>query len=161
MTDSLNRRTLLRSTGALAAAGLLAGCSGDGGSATESATETEMTESATENEMTESESGGGSVEASQEVADYLSAVGAEANGGAFGYDPAAVQISTGTTIEFEWTGEGAAHNVVSEGDGPLDSGSAVDASGVEYEYTFEETGTFLYECTPHSSLGMKGAIVVV
>ena len=140
-----------------------------------------MTESATENEMTESESGGGSVEASQEVADYLSetsnfdgtladmtgqdtvtvAVGAEANGGAFGYDPAAVQISTGTTIEFEWTGEGAAHNVVSEGDGPLDSGSAVDASGVEYEYTFEETGTFLYECTPHSSLGMKGAIVVV
>ena len=185
MTDSLDRRTLLRSTGAIAAAGLLAGCSGDGGGdATESSTEDVMTESETDEMMTESEtdgdSSGSSREASQEVADYLSetsnfdgtvsdmtgqdtvtvSVGAEANGGAFGFDPAAVQISTGTTVEFEWTGEGAAHNVVSPDDGPLDSGSAVDTSGVEYEYTFEETGTFLYECTPHSSLGMKGAIVV-
>jgi len=185
MTDSLDRRTLLRSTGAIAAAGLLAGCSGDGGGdATESETEDVMTESETEQMMTESEtdgdSGGSSGEASQEVADYVGdssnfdgsvadmtgqdtvtvTVGADANGGAFGFDPVAARISTGTTVEFEWTGEGGAHNVVSDGDGPLDSGSAVDTSGVEYEYTFEEAGTYLYECTPHSSLGMVGAIVV-
>ncbi|MBO4246500.1 halocyanin domain-containing protein [Halomicrobium sp. IBSBa] len=182
MSDSLNRRTLLRSTGAIAAAGLLAGCSGDGGDATESATDDEMTESATEEEMTESatESGGSSMEAGDEVANYLGetsnfdgtvadmtgqdtvtvTVGAEANGGAFGYDPAAVQISSGTTVEFEWTGNGGTHNVKSEGDGPLDSGGAVNTEGVEYEHTFESSGTYLYYCTPHKSLGMKGAIVV-
>ncbi|WP_018258298.1 halocyanin domain-containing protein [Halomicrobium katesii] len=174
MSDSLNRRTLLRSTGAIAAAGLLAGCSGDGGGdATESATDDEMTESATD-------SGGSSMEASDEVAEYLGetsnfdgtvadmtgqdtvtvTVGSEANGGAFGYDPAAVQISSGTTVEFEWTGNGGTHNVKSEGDGPLDSGGAVDTEGVEYEHTFESSGTFRYYCTPHESLGMKGAIVV-
>jgi len=87
-------------------------------------------------------------------------VGTDANGGAYGFGPAAVHVDNGTTVKFEWTGEGGTHNVVSDGDGPLDSGSAVDTSGVEYEYTFEEDGIYKYYCVPHEALGMKGAIVV-
>jgi halocyanin-like protein len=87
-------------------------------------------------------------------------VGVEANGGAYGFGPAAIHVDNGATVQFEWTGEGGAHNVVSDGEGPLNSGSAVDTSGVEYEYTFEEDGIYPYYCAPHQSLGMKGAIVV-
>lgn len=170
MNDSLDRRTLLRSTGTLAAAGLLAGCSGDGG---ESGGESDETATST------AASGDDNGDVSEEVTSYLSdvsnfdgtvsdmtgqdtvtvTVGAEGNGGNYAFAPAAVRVSTGTTVEFEWTGKGATHNVISE-DGPLDSGSAVDATGVQYEYTFEEPGSFTYYCTPHKSLGMKGAIVV-
>jgi len=180
MNDSLDRRTLLRSTGAIAAAGLLAGCSsdgesgdgGDGGSGDGS----DGGDGGSDDTTTTADT-----EASEEVASYLDgvsnfdgtvsvmtgqdtvtvSVGAEGNSGNFAFAPAAVRVSTGTTVEFEWTGEGSTHNVVSDGDGPLDSGSAVDAEGVQYEYTFEEAGTYTYNCTPHASLGMKGAIVVV
>ncbi len=87
-------------------------------------------------------------------------VGVEANGGAFGFGPPAVHVDNGATVEFEWTGEGGGHNVVSDGDGPLDSGSAVSSAGVNYEYTFEEDGVYNYYCAPHQGLNMKGSIVV-
>jgi halocyanin-like protein len=87
-------------------------------------------------------------------------VGVQANGGAFGFGPPAIHVDNGATVQFEWTGEGGAHNVVSDGEGPLDSGSPVDTSGVEYEHTFEEDGIYEYYCAPHEGLGMKGAIVV-
>jgi len=88
------------------------------------------------------------------------AVGAEGNNGNFAYDPPAVRVTPGTTVQWDWTGEGSAHNVVSPEDGPLDSGDAVDAEGVQFEYTFEEPGIYRYVCTPHEGLGMKGAVVV-
>ena len=87
-------------------------------------------------------------------------VGVQANGGAFGFGPPAIHVDNGATVEFEWTGEGGGHNVVSDGDGPLDSGSAVAEAGVNYEHTFEEDGIYPYVCVPHESLGMKGAVVV-
>jgi len=87
-------------------------------------------------------------------------VGAQGNGGNLAYGPPAIHVDNGATVQFEWTGEGGTHNVVSDGDGPLDSGSAVDTTGVEYEYTFEEDGIYKYYCVPHEGLGMKGAIVV-
>jgi halocyanin-like protein len=86
-------------------------------------------------------------------------VGVQANGGAYGFGPAAVHVDNGATVQFEWTGNGS-HNVVSAGDGPLDSGSSVSSSGVNYEYTFEEDGVFNYYCAPHEGLQMKGSIVV-
>lgn len=86
-------------------------------------------------------------------------VGAQGNGGAFAFEPAAIRVSTGTSVTWKWTGEGGAHTVTSEGDGPLDSGSKT-AAGETYEYTFDKAGTFLYYCQPHESLGMKGAVVV-
>jgi len=87
-------------------------------------------------------------------------VGAQGNGGNLAYGPPAIHVDNGATVQFEWTGEGGTHNVVSDGDGPLDSGSAVDTTGVEYEHTFEEDGIYKYYCVPHEGLGMKGAIVV-
>jgi len=87
-------------------------------------------------------------------------VGVQANGGAFGFGPPAIHVDNGATVQFEWTGNGGGHNVVSDGDGPLDSGSPVSSAGVNYEYTFEEDGIYPYVCVPHEGLGMKGAVVV-
>jgi halocyanin-like protein len=86
-------------------------------------------------------------------------VGVQANGGPYGFGPPAVHVDNGATVQFEWTGDGG-HNVVSDGDGPLDSGSAVSSAGVNYEHTFEEDGIFPYVCVPHEGLNMLGAIVV-
>ena len=87
-------------------------------------------------------------------------VGVQANGGAYGFGPPAVHVDNGATVQFEWTGEGGGHNVVSDGDGPLDSGSAVANAGVNYEQTFDTDGIYNYVCVPHEGLNMKGSIVV-
>jgi halocyanin-like protein len=84
-------------------------------------------------------------------------VGTEANGGPYGYTPAAVHVDAGTTIQFEWTGN-QEHNVVHQ-DGEFES-DLYTAAGVNYEYTFEEDGIYNYYCTPHRGLGMKGSVVV-
>ncbi|MFB6308407.1 MAG: halocyanin domain-containing protein [Haloarculaceae archaeon] len=86
-------------------------------------------------------------------------VGVPNGGQPFGFGPAAVHVDTGTTVKWEWTGEGGGHNVVGQGN-DLDSGSTVAEPGVHYEYTFEESGIYKYYCAPHQSLGMKGAVVV-
>lgn len=88
-------------------------------------------------------------------------VGVEANGGNFGFGPPAVHVDNGATVRWEWTSDGsAAHSVVSSDDGPLDSGGVTDEPGVNYEYTFENDGIYLYHCAPHAALAMKGAVVV-
>ncbi|PSP53163.1 hypothetical protein BRC67_02430 [Halobacteriales archaeon QH_3_68_24] len=86
-------------------------------------------------------------------------VGVDANGGAFGFGPAAVRVSPGTTVRWEWTGEGGGHNVVAD-DGTFNSGEPDSSADTTFEHTFEETGTYLYVCTPHEAIGMKGAVVV-
>ena len=94
-------------------------------------------------------------------------VGAEGNQGFFAYAPSAVLVSAGTTVEWNWTGEGNPHNVealpeeqLGESDYEFSSGEAEGGSGVKYSRTLEEPGIALYHCEPHFSLGMKGAIVV-
>ncbi len=82
-------------------------------------------------------------------------VGVQANGGAYGFGPPAVHVDNGATVQFEWTGNGGGHNVVSDGDGPLDSGSTASSAGVNYEHTFEEDGIYPYLCVPHEGLNMK------
>jgi len=76
-------------------------------------------------------------------------VGVEANGGALGFGPPAVHVDNSVTVIWEWTGEGGGQNVVSEGDGPLDSGEPVATEETTYEYTFEDDGIFNYGCEPH------------
>ena len=85
-------------------------------------------------------------------------VGTQANGGAFGFGPPAVRVSPGTTVVWQWTGEGNQHNVVHEG-GEFESELAQEA-GHTFEHTFEETGIYKYLCEPHEALGMKGAVAV-
>ncbi|WP_138006751.1 halocyanin domain-containing protein [Halalkalirubrum salinum] len=74
------------------------------------------------------------------------------------FDPAAVLVDPGTTVTWEWTGEGGGHNVA-EVDGTFESEVVEDADHT-FEHTFEDEGIFQYVCTPHEALGMKGAIAV-
>jgi halocyanin-like protein len=87
-------------------------------------------------------------------------VGAEGNGGGFAFAPPAVQVDTGTTVTWEWTGEGGQHNVVAEAGADFESELTGEA-GFTFERTFEESGAVKYFCRPHKSLGMKGVVEVL
>ncbi len=98
------------------------------------------------------------------VADYRGqaevrvSVGAPANGGAFGFGPAAVQVDPGATVVWEWTGEGGLHNVA-ETEGAFES-DLTDEGGHTFEQAVETEGVHYYVCAPHEQMGMKGAVVV-
>lgn len=86
-------------------------------------------------------------------------VGAGDSGLAF--EPAAIAIDPGTTVIWEWTGEGGGHNVAAE-DGSFES-QTVSEAGHTFEHTFGEDTNgdiFKYVCVPHQTLGMVGAIAV-
>lgn len=86
-------------------------------------------------------------------------VGAGSNG--FAFEPAAVRVSAGTEVTWEWTGEGGSHNVVSE-NAPteLNSGGVVQSSDETYVETLSEPGAYRYVCTVHQANGMYGAVIV-
>jgi halocyanin-like protein len=94
-------------------------------------------------------------------------VGAGSDG--LSFDPAAMRISSGTTVIWEWIGEGGAHNVASTTEADADTGDAQSDfdfysgepqdSGT-FEQTFDEAGVGLYLCEPHATVGMKGGFVV-
>ena len=93
------------------------------------------------------------------------AVGAGDEG--LAYDPAALWIDPGTTVIFEWTGDGGGHNVaLEEGTDNFGFDEIIAEPGVHYEYTFteedaeENDGIVLYKCTPHEGQGMKGGIAI-
>ncbi|WP_254537879.1 halocyanin domain-containing protein [Halomarina litorea] len=85
-------------------------------------------------------------------------VGAQGNGGAVAFAPAAVRVDPGTTVVWEWTGDGGTHNVVAK-DGSFES-EYQNAAGATFEYTPESTGVLRYVCAPHEAMGMKGALLV-
>jgi len=85
-------------------------------------------------------------------------VGAQGNGGAFAFEPPAVRIDPGTTVVWEWSGNGGAHDVAAE-DGSFAS-EVESQSGATFERTVEEAGVVRYACNPHKALGMRGALVV-
>jgi halocyanin-like protein len=87
-------------------------------------------------------------------------VGAGKNG--FLFDPPAITITPGTTVVWEWTGEGGQH-VVAERDGAWQNPEGLVESeehSWSREFTRSNAGTHLYECWPHRSSGMKGGIFV-
>lgn len=85
-------------------------------------------------------------------------VGAEGNDGNYAFDPAAVRVDPGSTVVWEWSGDGGVHNVVSEGD--TFESEMTDKAGFTFEQTIESTGVSKYVCVPHEAMGMKGALVV-
>jgi len=85
-------------------------------------------------------------------------VGAGDNGLAFA--PSAVHVDVGTTVVFEWTGAGGVHNVTERESGSRYESDLAGEAGTRYPLTFESDGISTYVCTPHASVGMKGAIVV-
>ncbi|QGN06641.1 halocyanin domain-containing protein [Halorhabdus sp. CBA1104] len=86
-------------------------------------------------------------------------VGVEGNGDYWAFGPPAMYVDTGTTVVWEWTGQGGGHNVVGEND-DYSSGPSTGEAGTTFERTFDEAGIHKYYCDPHLSVGMKGAVVV-
>jgi halocyanin-like protein len=84
-------------------------------------------------------------------------VGAGEDGLLFG--PAAVRVDPGTTITWEWTGEGGGHNVNAQ-EGADVTSDTTDASGHTFEHTFDAEGVGKYQYDPHVRVGMKGVVVV-
>ena len=171
MSDNLSRRRYLAGTGAALTIGTLAGCSGggDGGDGSDGGDG--------------GDGGGGEAvdDVPSEIDDYLSEarmyegtimdftgqdeVTVEVGAGdvGFAFSPAAIRIDSSTTVVWEWTGNGGAHNVASvEGsESDFDSGHSVSEEGHTFEQSFDNTGIQLYQCTPHQANGMLGAIEVV
>ncbi|WP_276300786.1 plastocyanin/azurin family copper-binding protein [Halorussus lipolyticus] len=86
-------------------------------------------------------------------------------GGSLVFEPADLEITPGTTVNFVWESDN--HNIVPDGqpDGADWQGTEGGASktydtGHEYSYTFETEGTFEYFCQPHKTAGMVGSITV-
>jgi nitrite reductase (NO-forming) len=79
------------------------------------------------------------------------------------YTPEVLSVSVGTTVTwinndsvFHTITSGASNGTVATPDGVFDSGEV--QPGESYEYTFGESGTFDYHCTPHP--WMKGQVEV-
>lgn len=103
----------------------------------------------------------GSVEDNTGEDEVTVAVGGGDEGLAF--DPPAIRIDTGTTIVWEWTGEGGGHNIAPEGETDFDDfgdEEIVDSDDRTVEDTFEEEGVGLYLCEPHAGVEMYGGFVV-
>ena len=150
--QEFSRRRFVHGTGVAMAVGALAGCSGDGGEVP----------GAIDDHLSGANGYDGSIVDATGESDVTVAVGAGSN--AIAFDPAAVRISAGTTVVWEWTGEGGGHNVASveESASEFTSGDDyVEEAGYTYEQSFESTGVQLYVCEPHMAQGMKGAIDVV
>jgi len=173
MSERLSRRRYVAGTGAALALGTFAGCSG-GGDGDSGGTDGE-----------DGSDGGSEAEALDDVPsaidEYLSdarlydgtildytgedevTVRVGAGDVGFAFDPPAIRVDAGTTVVWEWTGQGGAHNVESAEDSAAEfnSGGSVSAEGTTFEQTFESAGVQLYYCLPHQASGMLGGIDVV
>lgn len=87
-------------------------------------------------------------------------VGVEAdNGTYFAFGPAVVKISPGTTVTWQWLGTGGSHNVHAVAGADFESETTA-TEGHRFQQTFESERTVTYQCDPHTSIGMKGAVLV-
>ncbi len=171
MTELTTRRRLLAGLGTAAAVSV-AGCSGgeseDGGDGSEP-TETDTTDPTTDD-------GGTADGVPAAIDEFL----ADANGydgeitdatgedqvtvaltSANAFDPVAVRIDAGTTVNWQW--EGGTHNVVSTSESASDfaSGDPTSDTSTTFSQSFDDTGVQLYVCEVHRAGGMLGAIDVI
>jgi serine/threonine-protein kinase len=157
----LSRRRFVQATGATVAVGAFAGCTGDDGGNGDGG------------------NGDGGSDVPQEIADHLDGANLYAGsvedhtgedevtvmvgaGDGLAFEPPAIRIDSGTTVVWEWTGNGGTHNVASvEGSESDFKSDLYDSEGETFEQSFDNTGIQLYVCEPHETQGMKGAIEVV
>ena len=83
------------------------------------------------------------------------------------FSPAGIWIDEGTTVVWEWTGQGGEHNVVTDTENTdfenahdFRSGDPIDEAGHTFTHTFEEGGRTGYVCAPHRGVDMFGAVAV-
>jgi halocyanin-like protein len=175
-TESATRRRVLR-TGAALGIAAVAGCSGGGGGGA-GGDGTDGSDSDADADADGGGSGGGAGGDSSTAAydEWLSnvpnydgsvadrtgddsvAVAVGAGNGLF-FDPPAVRVTTGTTVVWEWTGQGGQHNVAEES--RAFESELATTEGTTYERTFDEPGVVRYLCVPHQAVGMKGVVDVV
>ena len=72
------------------------------------------------------------------------------------FDPAALEVSAGTTVT--WTNNGESPHTVTASDGSFDSGNL--DPGATFSHTFDQAGEFSYVCEYHEAEGMVGAVTV-
>ncbi|GAA0720276.1 halocyanin-like protein [Halorubrum trapanicum] len=152
-SDDVSRRAFMRTAGGAAAAAGAA--TATAGTAAAQEVEPDWPSSA--------EGNGGSYTDARGQDEVTISVGAGDQGLAF--DPTLVWVDEGTTIIWEWTGNGGDHNVQTVEDGgpaSLDSGDPVGEEGNTYEYetSSEDAGITHYHCVPHTAVGMHGGIAV-
>ena len=163
-TGKTSRRRFITAATTVGASVALAGCSdGDDGeqspSGNYSAAEQRVVEYLTTDNETRNFDGSFVDETGAD--EVTIAVGASGNGGNYAYAPPAVTVSTGTTVSWEWTGEGGSHNVASADDSDFEFASGNPQEQREpFTRTFDGSGVAFYYCSPHRTLGMKGGIVV-
>lgn len=168
--SSVSRRTFLRTTPTIIVGGtVLAGCTGN---SSETAEEGPADTANSPSSGTEANSSGTStfdawlsdtgnysnVADKTGTSEVTVSVGAQGNNGAYAFAPPAIEISTGTTVLWKWTGKGGNHDVVAQ-NSSFES-ELQSTEGATFEHTFDDTGTYKYYCTPHRAMGMKGGIVV-
>ena len=74
------------------------------------------------------------------------------------FTPARVTIATGGTVIWEWSGE-FPHSVVGEFAGEPVESETLTGTGSSFSFTFEEAGTFSYQCGVHGD-SMAGTVVI-
>ena len=179
----MRRRRFLR-RGAAAAALALAGCTGDGGGSTPTATQAPDTRSTTPTtgESTASPSAMTTATASPTDTETTSRTDTPSptptrtplpsveqevlvGPGSLSFEPESFEIPTGATVRWVW--ESGGHNVKvssqpSGADWPGTPGEEFDTfdAGHTYAYTFEVDGDYQYYCAPHRSAGMTGSFTV-
>ncbi len=83
-------------------------------------------------------------------------------GDGLSFGPTKVWIDPGTTITWEWTGNGGDHNVHAV-DGPASFESQItgeEGFTFTYETSEEDAGITHYQCDPHQQVGMHGGLAV-
>lgn len=108
--------------------------------------------------------------ADAEVEDGVYEVEMRSDGTEYIFDPIGLQVEPGDTVR--WVMVSGAHSAtayaegnataaerrIPEGADPWNSETLTE-TGAEFEYTFEEEGTYDYFCIPHKTLGMIGRVV--
>lgn len=159
MDEDTDRRGFLAAvaTGAAASVGTAAGHE-DHGNESESAHE------GNETEATGTDTGTGSGGSTTHEVAMIT------QGSEYIFDPIGLHVEPGDTVR--WVIESGAHSAtayaednggaserrIPEGADAWNSGVLAE-TGAEFEYTFEEEGTYDYFCIPHKTLGMVGRIV--
>ena len=148
---TLSRRTYLSVVGATA---VIAGCSTDSSDIPSYDVPTVTAPDTVSSALVETSNFDGSVLDLTGRDEAEVAVGTEGNNGNNAYSPVAIQVETGTTVVWEWIR--GSHNVVDTDD----TFRSDIGTGLTFEHTFQETGTYTYYCSPHKRYGMMGAVVV-
>lgn len=148
-TDDVSRRAFMRTAGGTVAA------AGVGASATGSVAAQEQPEwpSAVENANV------GSYTDARGQDEVTIAVGA---GDGLAFDSTKVWIDPGTTVTWEWTGNGGKHNVESVKGAAEFESEIVGEEGHTFsvDLTEDNKGITHYQCQPHAQIGMHGGIAV-